>query len=216
MLKNKQFVVIGLGRFGESVAITLAEAGYEVMVVDNNEEIIQEMSSIVTHAVQADVTDVDTLNALGIRNFDVAVVAIGRDIQSSIMVTLLLKEMGIKHVVAKASSDLHEKVLHKLGADRVISPEQDMGVRIANSLMSGSIVEHIQLSAEYSIVEIVCLPEWSGKSLRELNMRPSYGINIIAIERDDKINITPGPDFILDENDILVVVGANEKIQALR
>ncbi len=216
MLKNKQFVIIGLGRFGISVATTLSDAGYEVMVVDSNEEVIQEISSVVTHAVQADVTDADTLNALGIRNFDVAVVAIGRDIQSSIMVTLLLKEMGIKYVVAKASSDLHEKVLQKLGADRIISPEQDMGVRIAHSLMSGSIVEHIQLSPEYSIVEIVCLPEWSGKTLKEINMRPNYGINIIAIERDNKITITPGPDFLLDENDILVVVGANEKIQALQ
>lgn len=216
MLKNKQFVVIGLGRFGMSVATTLAEAGYEVMVVDSNEEIIQEVSSVVTHAVQADVTDIDTLNSLGIRNFDVAVVAIGRDIQSSIMVTLLLKELGIKYVVAKASSDLHEKVLHKLGADRVISPEQDMGVRIANTLMSGSIVEHIQLSPEYSIVEIVSLPEWRGKTIRELNMRANYGINTIAIERDGDITITPGPDYLLEENDILVVVGANSKIAELQ
>ncbi len=216
MLKNKQFVVIGIGRFGMSVAVTLAEAGYEVMVVDINEEAIQEISSVVTHAVQADVTDLDTLNSLGIRNFDVAIVAIGRDIQSSIMVTLLLKEIGIKYVIAKASSDLHEKVLHKLGADRVISPEQDMGVRIAHSLMSGSIVEHIQLSPEYSIVEIVCLPKWSGKTIRELDMRANYGINTIAIERDRKITITPGPDFLLEEKDILVVVGATQKIQDLQ
>lgn len=216
MVKTKQFVVIGLGRFGISVATTLAEAGYEVMVVDSNEEVIQEISSVVTHAVQADVSDAETLASLGIRNFDVAVVAIGRDIQSSIMVTLLLKEMGIKYVIAKASSDLHEKVLKKLGADRIVSPEQDMGIRIANSLMSGSIVEHIQLSPEYSIVEIVSLPKWNGKTIRELDMRANYGINTIAIERDKKITITPGPDFLLQQNDILVVVGANDKIQELQ
>lgn len=215
MLKNKQFVVIGLGRFGMSVATTLAKAGYEVMAIDSSEEAIQEISSSVTHAVQADATDLDTLNSLGIRNFDVAVVAIGRDIQSSIMVTLLLKEIGLKHVVAKASSDLHEKVLEKLGADRIISPEQDMGVRIAANLMSGSIVEHIQLSPKYSIVEIVCLPEWNGKTIKEINMRATYGINTIAVERDKEIIITPGPDFLLHQKDVLVVVGANEKIQEL-
>ncbi len=216
MLKNKQFVVIGLGRFGVSVATTLSQAGYEVMVVDRNKEIVQEISSVVTHAVQAEVTDADTLKSLGIRNFDIAVVAIGRDIQSSIMVTLLLKELGIKYVVAKASSDLHEKVLQKLGADRIVSPEQDMGIRIAHSLMSGSIVEHIQLSPQYSIVEIVSLPGWKGKTIRELNMRARYGINTIAIERNKKIIITPEPDFLLQEQDILVVVGANEKIQELQ
>lgn len=215
MLKNKQFLVIGLGRFGMSVATTLSDAGYEVMAVDNDEETIQEISSVVTHAVEADVTDIDVLKSLGVKNFDVAIVGIGRDIQSSIMVTLLLKEIGIKYVIAKASSDLHVKVLEKLGADRIISPEQDMGVRIANTLMSGNIVEHIQLSPEYSIVEIVSLPEWNGKTIRELNMRANYGINIIAIERDSHINITPGPDFPLDENDVLVVVGTNDKIQKL-
>lgn len=216
MFKNKQFVVIGLGRFGMSVATTLSDAGYEVMAVDNNEETIQEISSVVTHAVEADVTDVDVLKSLGIKDFDVAVVGIGRDIQSSIMVTLLLKEIGIKYVIAKASSDLHVKVLEKLGADRIISPEQDMGIRIANTLMSGSIVEHIQLSPEYSIVEIVSLPEWKGQTIVDLNMRANYGINIIAIERDKHIKITPGPNFTLNENDILVVVGTNEKIQELQ
>lgn len=216
MLKNKQFAVIGLGRFGVSVATTLAQAGYEVMAVDSDEEKIQEISAQVTHAVQADVTDADTLKTLGIRNFDTVIVAIGRDMQSSIMVTLLLKELGIKYVVAKASSDLHQKVLHKLGADRIISPEQDMGVRIANNLMSGGIVEHIQLSPEYSIVEVSCLTEWVDKSIKELNMRANYGINIIAIERDGDISITPGPNFVLQENDILVVVGTNEKIEALQ
>lgn len=215
MLKNKQFVVFGLGRFGVSVATTLSEAGYEVMAVDKNEEIIQDISSIVTHAVQADATDADTLRSLGIRNFDIAVVAIGRDIQSSIMVTLLLKEMGVAYVVAKASSDLHEKVLEKIGADRIISPEQDMGVRIATNLMSGNIMDYIQLSEEYSVVEIMALPEWKNQTISELNMRVKYGLNIIAIERDKKIIITPGADFVLRENDILVVVGANEKIQNL-
>lgn len=213
MLKNKQFVVFGLGRFGMSVATTLSEAGYEVMAVDKNEEAIQEISSVVTHAVQADATDADTLRSLGIRNFDIAVVAIGRDIQSSIMVTLLLKELGVAYVVAKASSDLHEKVLNKLGADRIVSPEQDMGVRIATNLMSGNIMDYIQLSQEYSVVEIMALPEWTNQTISELDMRVKYGLNIIAIERNKQITITPGADFVLHDKDILVVVGANEQIQ---
>lgn len=216
MFKNKQFVIFGLGRFGMSVAITLSEAGYEVMAVDKNEEVIQEVSAFVTHAVQADVTDADTLRSLGIRNFDTAVVAIGRDIQSSIMVTLLLKELGVAYVVAKASSDLHEKVLHKLGADRVISPEHDMGVRIATNLMSGNIMDYIQLSSEYSVVEIMILPEWKNKTLKEINVRGKYGINVIAVEREGQIYVTPGADFTLTEKDVLVVVGSNEQIQNLK
>ncbi len=215
MLKEKQFVVLGLGRFGKSVAMTLSDAGYEVMVVDKSEETIQDISAFVTHAVQADATDAETLRSLGIRNFDIAVVAIGRDIQSSIMVTLLLKEMGVPYVVAKASSDLHEKVLVKLGANRIISPEQDMGVRIATNLMSGNIMDYIQLSREYSVVEIRALQEWSGQTIKELDMRVKYGINIIAIERDQQITITPGPNYVLHESDILVVVGANEQIRNL-
>lgn len=215
MLKNKQFVVFGLGRFGMSVATTLSEAGYDVMAIDTSEEAIQEVSPFVTHAVQADATDSDTLKSLGIRNFDVAVVAIGRDIQSSIMVTLLLKEMGVNYVVAKASSELHEKVLHKLGADRVISPEHDMGVRIATNLMSGNIMDYIQLSSEYSVVEIITLSEWEDKTLKEINIRAKYGINIIAIEREGQIIITPEASFQLQKNDVLVVIGGNEQIQNL-
>ena len=134
-MRAKQFVVLGLGRFGFSVATTLAEAGYEVMVIDKSEERIQEISALVTHAVQADATDMDTLKSLGIRNFDVAVVSIGKDIQSSIMSTLLFKELGIPFVVAKASSELHQKVLKKIGADRIILPEHEMGTRDRKSVV---------------------------------------------------------------------------------
>ena len=164
-MRGKQFVIFGLGRFGISLATTLSEAGYEVMVVDKCEESIQEIAPFVTHAVQADAADMDTLKSLGIRNFDVAIVAIGKDIQSSIMTTLLLKELGIPYVVAKASSEIHERVLRKIGADRIILPEQEMGIRIANNLISGNILDHIQLSSEYSIIEMGILPEWRGKSI---------------------------------------------------
>lgn len=215
MRQIKQFVVFGLGRFGQSVATSLAESGYEVMVVDQSEEKVQEMSTIVTQAVQADATDQETLKALGIRNFDVAIVAIGKDIQSSIMTTLLLKELNVPYVVAKASTDSHKRVLEKLGADRIISPEQDMGQRLANNLIAGNIIDYIQLSHDYSIMEIAILPKWSGQSIAELDIRAKYGINIIAIERNKEILVTPGPSYILQEGDFIVIVGNNKSIQEL-
>ncbi|WP_069997322.1 potassium channel family protein [Cellulosilyticum sp. I15G10I2] len=214
-MKAKQFVVFGLGRFGASVALTLSEAGYEVMAVDTSEEKVQEISAFVTHAVQADAIDMDTLRSLGIRNFDVGIVAIGKDIQSSIMITLLLKEIGLPYVVAKASTEVHQKVLQKLGADRIILPEHEMGKRIAANLIAGSIIDYIELSPDYSIMEMAILPEWSNSTIKDLNVRGKYGINIIAVEHKGGINVSPEPDYVLSPEDILVVVGDNKALQAL-
>lgn len=214
-MKAKQFVIFGLGRFGMSIAMTLSEAGYEVMVVDKSEDKIQEISAFVTHAVQADAIDMDTLRALGIRNFDVGIVAIGKDIQSSIMITLLLKEIGIPYVVAKASTEVHEKVLQKLGADRIILPEHEMGKRIAANLIAGNIIDYIELSPDYSIMEVSILPEWENKTIKALNVRGKYGINIIAVEHKDSINVSPDPEYMLSPEDVLVVVGNNKALQEL-
>ena len=214
-MNKKQFVVFGLGRFGQSLAVTLAESGYEVMVVDKDEERVQEISTLVTQAVQADVSDMETLKELGVRNFDVAIVAIGKDMQASIMATLLLKELGIPYVVAKASTEIHKKVLKKIGADRIILPENEMGRRVATNLMAGNIIDYIQLSKDYSIMEINILPEWENHNIRELNIRANYGINIIAIESDGNINITPGSDYVLQKEDLLVVVGHNKALEEL-
>lgn len=145
---NKQFVIIGCGRFGSSVAKKLNELGCEVMAVDASEETIQNIADSVTHAVQADATDENALKAIGIRNFDVAVITIGANIQASIMVTLMVKELGIKHIVAKAQNEMHAKVLYKIGADRVVFPEREMGVRIAKNLVSNKILDYIELSEE--------------------------------------------------------------------
>ncbi len=214
-MKRKQFVVFGLGRFGQSVAINLSEAGYEVLVVDPSEEKIQEISTLVTHAVQADATDVETLQALGIRNFDVAVVAIGKDMQASVMITLLLKEMGVPYVVAKASTEIHQRVLEKLGADRIILPEYEMGRRIATNLISSNIIDYIELSKDYSIVEIGILPKWEDQSIRALNIRGKYGINIIAIKSEGGINVSPCPDYVFNKEDAIVAVGKNNALQEL-
>jgi trk system potassium uptake protein TrkA len=212
---SKQFVVIGCGRFGQSVAIKLAEMGSEVMVVDDNEEIIQSISDKVTYAVQADATDENAIKALGIRNFDVAIVTIGSDIQSSILVTLLVKEMGIKHIVAKAQNAAHAKVLYKIGANRVVFPEKEMGIKVAKGLLSSNVLELIDLAPEYSILELRMSDQWIGKSLVEINMRREYSLSVIAIRRGDDIDINVEPDRVLLKDDILVVIGHNKDLQRL-
>ncbi|AOR23972.1 potassium channel family protein [Clostridium taeniosporum] len=212
---NKQFVVIGLGRFGASVAKTLYDLGNDVLVIDKDEDIIQDISDNVTHAVQMDANDENALRTLGIRNFDVAIVTIGSNIQASIMATLLVKELGVKYIIAKANNKIHSKVLYKIGADRVILPEQDMGVRVAHNLVSSSILDYIELSSDYSIMEIQALDEWNGKSLREIKLRSQYGINVMAIKTGEDINISPSADHIVNSNDIIVAIGSAEDLSKL-
>jgi trk system potassium uptake protein TrkA len=215
MGKKRDFVVFGLGKFGRSVAESLSLNGCDVLAIDKNEEIIQDIASTVTHAVQADVTDQDALTALGVRNFDAAIVAISNDMQSSIMATILVKELGVPYVLAKAQNEIHKKVLEKVGADKVVFPEREIGVRIANNLISENFVDYIELSEDYSIVEISILDEWVGNNLRDLNMRAKYGINVMAIRKGVNITITPGPDVILEEGDILVVIGSNKDLKRI-
>ncbi|MBW6410014.1 potassium channel family protein [Clostridium weizhouense] len=214
-MTNKQFVVIGLGRFGSSVAETLYELGNDVLVIDKDEDIIQEISDNVTHAVQMDATDENALRTLGLRNFDVAIVTIGANIQASVMATLLVKELGVKYIIAKANNKIHSKVLYKIGADRVILPEQDMGVRVAHNLVSSSILDYIELSPDYSIMEIQALEEWNGKSLREIKLRSQYGINVMAIKKGDDINISPYAEDIVNANDIIVAIGSAKDLSKL-
>lgn len=212
---KKQFVIIGCGRFGSSVAKTLCSMGNEVLVVDRNEETIQNIANKVTHAVQADATDENSIKSLGIRNFDVAVVTIGSNIQSSILVTLMVKELGVKYVIAKAQNELHAKVLYKIGADRVVFPEREMGVRVAHNLVSSNIMDYIELAPDYSIVEIATLDEWIGKSLIELNMRSEYGVNVMAIKHGPNIDISPDATDLIEEGDVLVVIGHNDDIREI-
>ncbi|HHY48099.1 MAG TPA: TrkA family potassium uptake protein [Firmicutes bacterium] len=212
----KQFAVIGLGRFGLSVAKTLSRLGHQVLAVDNDQDKVQHVANLVTHAVQADATDEEALRALGIRNVDVAVVSIGEKMESSILATLILKDLGVKHVVAKAHDELHGKVLERVGADRVIYPERDMAVRVATSLVSGNILDFIELSPEYSIVEAACPPEFAGKTLRELNIRARFGLNVVAIRSPQgRIRVSPGADDKVGEGDILVLIGRTENFDKL-
>lgn len=214
-MANKQFIIIGLGRFGSSIAKTLYSLGNDVLAIDRDEDIVQEIADSVTHAVQLDATDENALRSLGIRNFDVAVVTIGDNIQSSIMATLLVKELGVKYIIAKGHSDLHAKVLYKIGADRVVLPEKDMGVRVAHNLVSANILDYIELSEEYSIMEIQVLKDWTGKTLSELKLRSKYGINVMAIKRGDDVNLSPSAENIIEDNDIIVAIGSGEDLSRL-
>lgn len=214
-MSNKQFVIIGLGRFGSSIAKTLYSLGNDVLAIDRDEDIVQEIADSVTHAVQLDATDENALRSLGIRNFDVAVVTIGDNIQSSIMTTLLVKELGVKYIIAKGHSDLHAKVLYKIGADRVILPEKDMGVRVAHNLVSANILDYIELSEDYSVMEIQVLNEWSGKTLNELRLRSKYGINVMAIKRGDEVNLSPSAEDVIEDNDVIVAIGSAEDLSRL-
>ena len=213
----KQFIVIGIGRFGEAVAETLNELGHEVLVIDTDEEAIQKISDKVTHAVTADATDENVLKSFGVRNFDVAVVAIGSDIQSSIMTTLMLKELGVRYVVAKAQSELHARVLMRIGADKIVFPERDMGERVAHNLISSNILDYIELSEEHSIIEYAVPESWIGKELRDINMRVRYGVTVVAIRNmnDEKINISPKADNEIKEGDIMIVIGNNYDLKKL-
>lgn len=213
---KKQFVVIGLGRFGGSIAKTLINAGHEVMTIDRNESKVQEFANICTQSIQADSTDETAMREIGVRNFDHAIVAIGDDIQASILTTLILKDIGVPHVCVKATNDYHSKVLDKIGADKVIHPERDMGVRVAHHLLSENVIDFIELSPEYSLVEISATPQMDGKTLATLDVRANYGCNVMAIKSaGQEMNISPKADDIIHQGDLLVIIGSNEDIARL-
>jgi trk system potassium uptake protein TrkA len=209
---KKQFAVIGIGRFGFSIAKKLFEAGQEVLAVDVDEELIEESKTFVTHAVIADSTEEESLKSIGIRNFDSVIVAIGNDIQSSILTVLLLKELGVKHVIAKALNKLHGKVLTKVGADLVVFPERDMGERVAHLLLAPNVLNFIELSQDYSVEEIKIPDSMTNKTLRELDLRAKFNISVIAIRSDNKVIISPSPDEVIDMGDVLIVLGNNKDL----
>ncbi|KUP23320.1 TrkA family potassium uptake protein [Paenibacillus sp. DMB5] len=214
-MAKKQYAIIGMGRFGSSVAKALSGMGYDVLAIDTDEQRTQEISGIVTHAVSADSTDEEALRALGIRNFDVVVVAIGEDIQASILTTLILKDLGVPAILVKARNELHGKVLSKIGADKIIYPERDMGLRVAHHLASPNILDYIELSPDYSILDMKVPKQMLGKNLLELDIRAKYGCNVMAIRRGDDMNITPRAEDRLADGDVLVIVGHKDNLTKL-
>jgi trk system potassium uptake protein len=209
---KKEFAVIGLGRFGGSICRALAEEGMEVMAIDNDEDRVNEFALIASHAVVGDTTDENVLKSLGIRNFDHVIVAIGDNIQASILTTLILKEIGVNKITVKAQNDYHEKVLRKIGADHVVHPERDMGRRIAHNIVSNNVLDYLELSDEHSIVEIVASDKLGGNSIIDLDVRAKYGINIVAIKRRNEIIVSPQANEVIREDDILIVIGADVDI----
>ena len=214
----KSCVVIGLGRFGSEVARELCRQGCQVLAMDVNQELVSQIANDVTHAVVGDGQDKGVLRALGVREFDCGVIAIGDDLAASVLVTMNLKELGVAQVICKAHDETHRRVLEKLGADRVVIPEQEQGARLARSLSSRNVLDYIELSREYGIIEIPVPGSWRDKSLKELNVRAALGLNILAIRRGGQINVSPGADFIFEQQDIVVVLGdstALKKVQKL-
>jgi trk system potassium uptake protein TrkA len=212
-MKMNQFVIIGLGRFGSSLGTELIKLGYEVLGVDRDEEKVQELSNVLTHAVVADATEEEVLRSIGARNFDCGVVAIGDDIQASILATILLKDLGVKKVVAKAVSDLHGRVLERVGVDRIIYPERDMGVRVAHQLVSPNLLDYIELSKQYTIAELAVPQCLAGKSLDDVNPRGRFGCSIVAINKPQGIIIAPVAKDVLSTDDVMVVIGTNDQIE---
>ena len=209
---NKQYIVVGLGRFGSAIAETLCEAGEEVLGVDVNLDLVEDMRDRITQTVQMDAMDRDALTALGVKDFDVAFVTMGSDIRASGTITLMLKELGVRRVIAKAHDDFHGRMLEKLGADKVLFPERDMGRRIAHNLVSGNIIDYLELSPDYSMAEVRPMRQWIGKSLKDLALRSSAGINIIAIKSGESVDPMPQPDTVIREEDMLLVVAREETL----
>lgn len=209
---RKEFVVIGLGRFGGSIVRELVEQGADVMAIDSSSERVEEFAPIATQAVIADTTDEVVLKSLGLSNFEHVIVAIGEDIQASILTTLILKELGVPQITVKAQNDYHEKVLKKIGADKVVHPERDMGIRIANNMLSTNVLDYLELSDEHSIMELKAVDKVIGKTLIELDIRAKYNINIAGIKRGEQIIVSPDPNEPIEAGDLLIVIGADVDI----
>lgn len=209
---KREFAVIGLGRFGGSICEELSREGMRVLAVDISEQKINEFKNIASHAVVADSTDEQALKALGITEMDHIIVAIGDNIQASILTTVILSELGVKKITVKAQNDYHEKILNKIGADVVVHPERDMGRRLAHSLMSNNIIDYLELSEEHSMVEVKASRQLVGHNLIELNIRAKYGCNVVGIRRQQDMIVSPEPTLTIQSDDILIVLGSDSDI----
>lgn len=212
----RSYIVIGLGRFGTEVARKLCTLGSQVLGMDVRSELVQPLSNDVTHAVVGDARDKEVLRALDAGSFDCAIVAIGGSLADSVLATMNLKELGVPYIVCKAHDETHRQVLMKLGADRVVIPEQENATRLAKSLSTPNVLDYIELSDEYGIIEVPVPEHWVGKTLRELNVRAKIGVNIIAVKRDGVINVSPAADFSIAEGDIMVVLGDSAALRAVQ
>ena len=219
-MKRKQFGVIGLGRFGSAMATTLAELGHDVIGIDGDEARVQQLADVVTHAIQLDATDEKALRAAGIQDVDVAVVSIGEHLEASLLVVMQLRELGVKTIVAKAVTPIHGRILEKLGVSRVIFPEREMAIRVAHSLVMPNAMDYIELSRDFSIIEIPAPDAFVGRTLKQLELRPRYGLTLIAVKRKGGqgrvvTNIAPSADEKILHGDVLALLGGNDRLNQL-
>ena len=212
----KSYIVVGMGRFGSEVARQLHQMRCEVIAMDVSDDLIQQISPYVTHAVVGDAQDKELLRALGVTDMDCAIIAIGDDLAASVLVTMNMKELGVPHVICKAHDATYRKVLEKLGADRVIIPEQEQAQRLAKSLSAPNVLDYIELSDEYGIIEMPAPESWLGKDLRQLNVRAKLGVSILAIRRGGKMHVSPAPDTAFIKEDILVVLGGSQALRKVQ
>lgn len=212
----KSYIVIGMGKFGTEAAKRLCELGCEVLAIDRSPDLVQPLSNVVTQAVVGDARDKEVLRALGAKDFECAIVAIGANLADSVLATMNLKELGVPYIVCKAADETHRQVLIKLGADKVVIPEQEQAHRLAKNLSTPNVLEYIELSEECGIIEIPAPKDWIGKSLRELNVRAKLGVNIIAIKNGEKIDVSPAPDVPITPEDVMVVLGDTAALKAVQ
>lgn len=212
----KSIIVIGLGRFGSEVARSLCMQGCEVLAMDTNSELVQQLSDDVTQAVVGDARDKEVLRALDAKSFDCGIVAIGDSLADSVLATMNLKELDVPYIVCKAHDETHRQVLKKLGADRVVIPEKENALRLAKSLSSTNVLDYIELSEDYGIIEIPAPNPWQEKSLIELNVRAKLGVNILAVKREGDITVSPAADFRIAKDDVLVVLGNSDALKAMQ
>lgn len=213
----KSFIIIGLGRFGSNVARTLSESGNEVLAIDAREDRVSRIVDDVTHAIVGNATDESVLKSIGVRNFDCAIVSLSDDMQGCVLVTMLLKELGCPFVVSKATSELHMRILEKVGADKVVYPEKDMGMKLAMGLAQTNVLEFIEMSDDYMIAEIETPLKWVGHTLKELGLRKTVGINVMAIKDNEtrKLEISIDLDVPFKKGDTLIILGRTDAVKSL-
>jgi trk system potassium uptake protein TrkA len=211
----KSILIIGMGRFGRHLCKNLAKLGNEIMIVDDKEENLEELLPDVVSAKIGDCTNVAVLESLGVDNFDIVFVCIGTNFQSSLEITSLVKELGAKYVVSKANRDIHAKFLLRNGADEVIYPDRDIAEKLAVSYSSDDIFDYIELTDEYSIYEINPLPAWVGHSFKDLGLRNKFNINVLGVKRDNEAKMMPGPDYVIQAHEHLIVIGKNDDVERI-
>jgi trk system potassium uptake protein len=215
MPMKRQIAVLGLGRFGQAVALELTALGHDVLAVDRDEKVVQSIADEVTHAVQADITDLEALEALGLADFDTAIVAVSESLEASIMATVLLRRLGVHRIIAKAAHDLHGSILEQVGALRVVYPERETGFRVAHSFHAPGVQDYLDVAPGYGIARVAVAPSWVGKTIGELDLPGSCRLSVLAVTRAGSVILTPSPDETLQPGDSLIVAGLDEDLEHL-